>query len=144
MLEKIEAQLILDGQANESTMDLICQEMGGDRSSQQSFMVFEIKHCGKTMYCCWAGGRMNEDLKPEFTLIGQAATEALLNLPCGSTQLIIQHMSLGSTPLLVKLKRLLDKLEEGAKVCFLGDVQGELDGQIQFVFDIVGFKHLRH
>jgi len=141
---KIKAKLIIDARPSESTLQQICAESGTSPEQQSGFMVFEIEHKDKIMYCSWAGGRMTSEQTPEFTLIGQAATEALVNLPWGSNKLIIQHMELGPTPLVDKLTALLDKLDAGAKVCFLGDLRGSLDGQIQFVFDIVGIKQIAH
>lgn len=91
-------------------------------------MVFETSFKSKKIYCCLSGGAI-EDGEASLTLVGQAAMEALLNLPFGdSSTLIMQELKIGPTPIREKVRAAVMRAPEGAKVCFIGDMQGELDG----------------
>ncbi|AZP69364.1 hypothetical protein EJJ20_00435 [Pseudomonas poae] len=72
-----------------------------------------------------------------MTLVGQAAVEALSNLPQGrNDSLIFQELKLGSTPLRNKVKATLKRAPANSKICFIGDMQGELDGHLAQVFNL--------
>lgn len=143
MTKLIDAKLIMDARPNEETLAELMGGNGLSTDQMATFMVFEINHLGKKMYCSWSGGRIGND-GPEFTPIGNAALEALLNIPINAPALVFQHMQLGKTPLIDKLKSLLDKLEANTKICFFGDIEGELDGQIGQVFKILDVVKINH
>ena len=99
--------------------------------------VFEMSHKGKVVYCCWAGGALDNG-QPRLTLVGKAAVEALINLPLGSNAaLIFQELKIGPTPLKEKVRAAFARAEPGAKICFIGDLQGELDGEFPRAFNLV-------
>jgi hypothetical protein len=67
----------------------------------------------------------------------------MLNLPFGNDgDLIVLEMRLGPTPLLTKISRFLDTQPDQAKVCLLGDLAKELDGQIAHIFNPVGIRDI--
>jgi hypothetical protein len=102
-----------------------------------NLMVFETSFKDKKVYTCWSGGAI-QDGEPKLTLVGRAALEALINLPLGSNdKLIFQELKMGPTPLREKVRAAVMKADPGAKICFIGDMQGELDGQMHKAFNLV-------
>jgi len=101
-----------------------------------TLMVFETSFKDKKVYCCWSGGAI-KDGEPQLTLVGKAALEALVNLPLGSTEaLIFQELKQGPTLLKDKVRAAIMRAPEGAKICFVGDMQGELDGHMHKAFNL--------
>ena len=99
-------------------------------------MVFEVEYDRKKYYCCWAGGVI-EGNASFFPLVGQAAFEALANLLLGrNDSCLIQELKLGPTPLRTKIKAILKRVPENSKNCFVGDMQGELDGHMPEAFNL--------
>ncbi|VFR45768.1 hypothetical protein BER2_0180 [plant metagenome] len=95
-----------------------------------AFMVFETVFKQKTVYCCWSGGAIVNG-NPHLTLVGQAAMEALVNLPFGSdAEILFRELKLGHTPLRDKVRATIMDAHDGARICFFGDMQGELDGHM--------------
>ena len=142
MMQKIDMKLILCSKPNEDTMQEIIDAYGHEKSGAMGFTVFELNHKGKTIYASWSGGEMTKD-GPALTLVGRAAFESMLNLPFGNhTNLTFLQMCLGPTPLLTKISRFLDTQPDQAKVCLLGDLAKELDGQIAHIFNPVGIRDI--
>lgn len=112
------------------------QKMGIPADKSISLMVFETSFKEKKIYCCWSGGAI-QDGEPKLTLVGRAALEALLNLPLGGDKaLIFQELKMGATPIREKVRAAVMKAEAGAKICFIGDMQGELDGHMHKAFNL--------
>jgi hypothetical protein len=62
--------------------------------------------------------------------------EVIVNHPSPSDTLVFQHVVLGETPLKTKIKAALRGAPANSKICFFGDMQGELDGVLSDVFNI--------
>lgn len=107
--------------------------------------VFETSFKEKKIYCCWSGGAI-EGGEPKLTLVGKAALEALLNLPLGNNdKLVFQEIKLGATPLKEKIRATVMRAEAGTKICFIGDMQGELDGHMHKAFNLTqGTVNISH
>jgi hypothetical protein len=127
------------------TLTLLQKEYELPTGASINLMVFEIEARQGKYYCCWSGGEIT-DGEAKMTLVGQAAAEALVNLPLGDTQgLIVQELRLGSTPLREKVEETLRMHPPGAKICFLGDMAKELDGKLHEAFNVVdGVVHVGH
>lgn len=72
--------------------------------------------------------------------------EALVNLPLGDDSLfIVQELKVGPTPIRDKVRSAVMRAPEGAKLCFVGDMQGELDGVALAAFnlgrDVINIAH---
>jgi hypothetical protein len=142
LMQKIDMKLIIGSKPNVDTMEQIIAAYGHDKGAAMSFTVFELNYKGKTIYVSWSGGEMTPE-GPALTLIGKAALESMLNLPFGNDgDLIVLEMRLGPTPLLTKISRFLDTQPDQAKVCLLGDLAKELDGQIAHIFNPVGIRDI--
>lgn len=141
-MQKIDMKLIIGSKPNVDTMQEIIAAYGHDKGAGMSFTVFELNYKGKTIYASWSGGAMTKD-GPALTLVGKAAFESMVNLPFGNdTDLTFLQMCLGPTPLLTKISAFLDTQPDQAKVCLLGDLAKELDGQIAHIFNPVGIRDI--
>lgn len=141
-MQKIDMKLIVGSKPNVETMEQIISAYGQDKSGSMSFTVFELHYKGKTIFASWSGGEMTPE-GPAFTLIGKGALESMLNLPFGNDgDLTILEMRLGPTPLLTKISAFLDTQPDQAKVCLLGDLAKELDGQIAHIFNPIGVRDI--
>jgi hypothetical protein len=141
-MSDINAKLIIGSKASDETEQEIRKFHPTEPDQAMGFSVFEIEHKGRIFYCCWSGGKMTAE-GPMFTLIGLAAFEQLQNLPMGNNgRLVIQEMKLGKTPLKEKIIALLEGTPEHSKICLLGDIEGELKGQLAIVLNPVGVIEL--
>jgi hypothetical protein len=104
-----------------------------------NFNVFEVTvDAHKVVYCCWAGGLM-VGKEPRFTTVGLGALEALATMPLGQNRtLVFQELRLGSIPLRDKVLKCLRGVAPSTKVCFFGDLAGELDGKMSPAFNLSG------
>ena len=133
----IRTKTILATKPEPETLRKVQEGAGIPSGVSINLMVFEIDYDRKKYYCCWSGGEL-KDGQPHLTLVGQAAMEALANLPMGSQDtLIFQELKLGATPLRDKIKATLKRAPLNSKICFFGDMQGELDGELHRAFNVV-------
>ncbi|PXV76773.1 hypothetical protein [Pantoea sp. PNA 03-3] len=131
----IKSKMITDAMPSDETYKKLLEHVGLPEGTSVGLMVLEVDYDRKKIYCCLSGGEMI-DGSPHMTLVGQAAFEALCNLDVPNETLTIQEVKLGETPLKTKVKRTLDKAPRNSKICFIGDMQGELDGVLSSVFNI--------
>ncbi|MFU2936839.1 hypothetical protein ACM7NO_26140 [Pseudomonas aeruginosa] len=132
----LKSTLITGSKPEAGTLLRVQEQMGLRPGQSMQFMVYQVEFDRKKYYCCWSGGEMKGG-EPHMTVVGQAAMEALANLPLGSNDaLIIQELKLGPTPLRNKIKATLKRAPANSKICFLGDMQGELDGHMHAAFNI--------
>lgn len=141
----IKATMLAGAKPDAATLLQVQEEMGTRPGQHLEFMVLEVDYDRKKYYCCWSGGEIKNG-EPHMTLIGQAAIEALSNLPLGRNDaLIIQELKLGETPLRNKIKATLKRAPANSKICFIGDMQGELDGHMAQAFNLQnGSKSISH
>ena len=133
----LSSKLIQGTKPEAETISEIQAAMGIPAGRSINLMVFETTFKDKKVYCCWSGGEIVNE-KPRLTLIGRAALEALINLPLGSSEtLIFQELHLGPTPLKEKVRAAVMRAPEGAKICFIGDMQGKLDGHMQKALNLL-------
>lgn len=132
----LKSTLIAGSKPEAGTLLRIQEHMGLQPGQSIQFMVYQVEFDRKKYYCCWSGGEV-KDGQPHMTLVGQAAMEALANLPRGKNDaLIIQELKIGPTPLRNKIKATLKRAPADSKICFLGDMQGELDGLVHQAFNV--------
>jgi hypothetical protein len=94
--------------------------------------------------CCWAGGKLDKNDEIDMSLVGRAAVDALMRLPAcmddrlaDKGRLVIRELRLGRTPLREKVINAVLEAEPGDRICFIGDLAGELDGQMAPAFNIM-------
>lgn len=135
---RLVSRLILGATASPETLAEIRAHKPHLRAAEKiNFSVFESTVDGKVVYCCWSGGYI-KDNHPHLTDVGRGAIEALLSMPLGQNETIaFQELKLGPTPLREKVINCLLKVAPATKVCFVGDLAGELDGHMSLAFNIM-------
>lgn len=78
----LSTRLIEGTKPEADTLLSLQQKTGIPPGTSINLMVFESSFKGKKVYCCWSGGVI-EDGEPKLTLVGNAALEALVDLPLG-------------------------------------------------------------
>jgi hypothetical protein len=137
----IVSRLIIGARCSEATARALGPPPEG---AVHSFCVFQTTASRgdrvRRVLCCWSGGRIAAD--PEFTPVGLAAFEALMRLPsCMDDHPavppipVIQQLIVGRTPLRDKIIDAVLEAPPGARLCFLGDLAGELDGLMSPAFN---------
>jgi hypothetical protein len=120
----------------------------GRRKGSPVFCVFETTASrgdrAARVLCCWSGGRVDTEKGPVFTPIGACAFDALMRLPLCMGEHpaldvvpVIREIRMGRTPLRDKVIDAILEAPPGARLCFLGDLAGELDGQMNLAFNIL-------
>lgn len=135
----LRSKLIFGVKPSAKALDEIRKLMPADaQGTPAGFMVFETEYNGEKYYCCLSGGKLqNGDIL--LTTVGRAACEALMNLPMGNDdKFIFQEVKMGKTPLREKVEETFSRCSPGTKICFVGDMQGELDGQMTPLFNLDG------
>jgi len=118
MQPTIKSKLIQGAKPEAETLRKIQEQSGIPVGISINLMVYEIDYDRKKFYCCWSGGEFRNG-QPHCTLIGQAAMEALANLPIGDQKsFIFQELKLGPTPLRDKIKATLKKSSTKCKNMF--------------------------
>lgn len=131
----IKSKLVPYAQPSEETKSLLLKQMNLAEGTNVQLMVLEVDYDRKKLFVCLSGGNLTNG-EPQFTLVGQAAFEALSLIPTTSNTLTIQHIKLGETPLKNKVKAVLKNAPSNSAICFIGDMQGELDGVLSDIFNI--------
>lgn len=136
-MPKLKSRLIVGTKPSAESLQRVKDMMKVPDNVSISLMVFEVTYNNKTYYCCWSGGEIRNGT-PYLSALGQATMEALVALPMGSNDsLIIQELKLGQTPLKTKVKNTFARATPNSKICFVGDMAGELDGHIVKAFKLV-------
>lgn len=139
---EIQSRMILGARPSPETLAEITAQLKPN-ADVVGFCVFETKVGHKTVYCCWSGGGLDKEGKPELTLVGRAAFEALCSLPdampdANPTCMIFAEVKIGITPLQWKVKKIILDAPVGAYICFVGDLAKELDGHMGRAFNLTG------
>lgn len=134
----ISSRMVVGSKPDIGTLIELYETMEVTPGKPIGFMVFETQYNGKTVHCCLSGGELMADGEPRFTLIGLGALESLINLPTGKKgPLIFQEVKIGRTPVKEKMFETFKRAPDGSKICFIGDLQGELDGVMLPVLNLI-------
>ncbi|WP_147200851.1 hypothetical protein [Pantoea sp. CCBC3-3-1] len=131
----IKSKLMPNAQPSEETKAELLKQINAPAGTNIQLMVLEVDYDRKKLYVCLSGGAV-VDGEARFTLTGRAAYEALCSISTISDTLTIQQISISETPLKTKVKSALKKAPANSCICFIGDMQGELDGVLSDVFNI--------
>ncbi|WP_192458023.1 hypothetical protein [Musicola keenii] len=136
----IKSKMLTDAKPSDETTRLLLEQLDLPPDTPIALMVLAVEFDRKKYYCCLSGGEIRNG-QPHFTLVGQAAFEALANHPSPNDTLTIQEIKLDEIPLKNKVKAVLKRAPSNSKICFIGDMQGELDGVLSDVFNINHTEH---
>jgi hypothetical protein len=91
----------------------------------------------KTFHVCWAGGEfIDEGRDVVLTPIGRVHYEALMLYPGAYPEKVLAELKLSDLELRLQITYILNRLPNLSRVCFFGDVSGELDGKLFKAFNV--------
>lgn len=124
-------------EVSEDTNKMVFESIGYDIDGHVQYMLFKTQvDKDKEVYCCWSGGNVSDNVI-EFTAIGKAAFEALLNTDqSDDIQLYAEHLQSPET-MAQQVARTLKKVPNKARICFVGDVAGQLKDELPKAFGVV-------
>lgn len=128
---------MIKSQVSDHTNRQVFDAIGYDVEGHVQYMVFKTRvDQDKEVYCCWSGGSV-EDNVIEFTPIGKAAFEALLNTDQSDDIQLYAEKLTSRENLKSQVEKTLKKVPNNARVCFVGDVAGELKEELPTAFGVI-------
>jgi len=135
---KIKTHVILGGSLD-GPLGTKLKEQYGTSQKEVCIALYKAIVGTKEVFCCWAGGTINRETnEPMLTLVGAASVESLAALPGEPYDLVIQEVRKGKRPIQDKIIESILAAPEGARICFVGDLAGELDGEMSKAFNLCG------
>lgn len=139
----ISSELIANTASKECTSAVLeTLGMNEPQEGDVSYMVFDTKYEGKQFYCCWAGGEV-VDKEIRLTAVGVGALEALSRVDAETREGIELFMLEATTQegLQQELKQAFAKVADRSRICFVGDVSGQLRQWLPAAFNVVNWQH---
>ena len=122
--------------ANQDTNNDILEMLDINETHDLQYHVYEIAFGSKKLFCCLSGGHI-VDGKIEFTPIGMAAFEALTNVEAdGEVEYFADEINTEES-IETQLEAVFDRVPDGSKVCFIGDITGELKDSLSKYFTLL-------
>lgn len=130
-------ELMNDVTANQDTNQAILDMLEIDENHELRYHIYQVVFEGKTIHCCLSGGVI-ENNEIQFTAVGLAAFEALTNIESENKDIeyYAEVIEPGSD-LCEQLESVFAKVPNGARVCFLGDITGELKAELGNYFTLL-------
>jgi len=135
-IKMIKAKMIKNQKVEDSALSELYNHMHIYQGKTPQFMVFKTKYNNKTLYHCWAGGEIQDDDEIALTPVGSCALSALMNIEESNNNLIVKEI--GSAKNCKKrIMEAMNLAKDKDKICFIGDMSDELDGEMTKVFKII-------
>ncbi|WP_199608850.1 hypothetical protein [Flocculibacter collagenilyticus] len=129
------SELITNVSASDETNNDILQMLGIDHDGEVQYHVYKTQLDDKSVFCCLSGGVI-EDNEIVFTPVGLGAFEALTNVNSNNQDYFAEELHVDNGPIKEQVEEILQRVPENAKVCFLGDITGELKEDIGKIFNL--------
>ncbi|GAB2995642.1 hypothetical protein [Psychrosphaera aestuarii] len=128
--------LLSDVTANKDTNQAILELLDINESHDLQYHVYEIAFGDKQIFCCLSGGSIENGVI-EFTPVGLAAFEALTNVKeISDTEYFADYISTEEN-IAEQIETVFSRVPNGAKVCFVGDITGELKEELSKYFTMI-------
>lgn len=138
----ITSELIANTATKECT-SAVLETIGAEppKEGEVSYMVFETQFEDKQFYCCWAGGLV-VDKEIQLTAIGVGAIEALSRVDASTREGIELFMLTSQTKeeLIAEVLQAFKKVENKSRICFVGDISGQLRTWLPEVFNVTNWQ----
>ena len=128
--------LLNDVTANQDTNAAILKMLEVDENHALQYHVYEVAYGTKQIFCCLSGGHI-ENNEIQFTAVGLAAFEALTNVERGEEPTYYAEHIDTSADVAEQIESVFDSVPSGARICFVGDITGELKDQLSKYFTLI-------
>jgi hypothetical protein len=141
-MTQIKSKIINNAPVNELDTRRMGKDIGYPNAEIRPVLM-KVRFNNKTFYCCMAGGKVDAyGSDASLTVIGKFTLQALIELPVKQTPIVLQEIKIGTVSLKQKVIRVFRQYPSGTKICFIGDIAGELDGILIKIFNIDGVTQL--
>jgi len=132
----ITSEIISNISASVETNQSILSMLEMEHQGEVLYHVYNTLADGKQVYCCLSGGQI-ENNEIVFTPIGFGAFEAMTTIASDAEpQYYAEFLSTSAGPVRAQIETVLARVPEGSRVVFVGDMTGELKGEIEQVFKL--------
>lgn len=129
--------LLTDVTANADTNQAILTMLEMDEQHELQYHVYHIQYEGKNIYCCLSGGVI-ENNEIQFTAVGLAAFEAMTNIQTETEAVYYaEQISQDEGELSDQIEQVFQKVPDGSRVCFVGDITGEMRDELEKYFTLI-------
>jgi hypothetical protein len=141
-MAKIKSKVIINPPIDELDNRRLAKEIGYPHAKLKP-ALYKVTFEHKTFYCCMAGGEVDANGEDaSLTDIGRFTLNALCRLPEKDSLIVLQEIKRGTVPLKEKVARTFRTYPSGAKICFVGDIAGALDGVLFDILNVNGTTEL--
>ena len=133
---QINSELMTDISASQETNQEILAMLGmQEHTGAVQYHVYHTMVDDKEVYCCLSGGIV-ENNEITFTPIGLGAFEALTRINPEQADYFAEELKISNGSIKAQVEEVLMKVPAKAKVCFIGDMTGELKESIAELFPL--------
>ncbi len=128
--------LLSDVTANQDTNQAILEMLDINENHELQYHVYEVAFGDKQIFCCLSGGVI-ENNEIQFTPVGLAAFEALTNVKKENECEYFADFIDTAANISEQIETVFNRVPSGSKVCFIGDITGELKSELSKYFTMV-------
>ncbi|GAA0290904.1 hypothetical protein [Psychrosphaera haliotis] len=128
--------LLSDVTANKETNQAILEMLDINEAHDLQYHVYEVAFGDKQIFCCLSGGVI-ENNEIQFTPVGLAAFEALTNIKEMPEAEYFADFINTEKNIAEQIETVFARVPNGAKVCFVGDITGELKEELSKFFTMI-------
>ncbi len=132
---QINSELMTNISASQETNQQIVEMLGMEHDGDIQYHVYHTQADDKEVYCCLSGGLV-ENNEIVFTPIGLAAFEALSQVSEQEDNFYAEELKIENGSIKSQVEAVLKKVPSFAKVCFIGDMTGDLKESIAEIFPL--------
>ncbi|MBE0364927.1 hypothetical protein PULV_a3219 [Pseudoalteromonas ulvae UL12] len=133
---QINSELMTGVTASPETNQEILTMLG--MQEHQGDIQYHVYHTiadNKEVYCCLSGGVV-ENNEIMFTPVGLGAFEALTRIKPEQEQYFAEELKIENGSIKAQIEEILAKVPDQSKVCFIGDMTGDLKESIAELFPL--------
>ena len=132
---QITSELLTNVTASQETNKQILGMLKLEHEGDIQFHVYHKQVDDKEVYCSLSGGVV-ENNEIVFTPIGLGAFGALSNVQVEQDNYNAEELKVENGPIQAQVEAVFNKVPADAKVCFIGDMTGELKSSISEIFPL--------
>jgi len=129
--------LVTNVTANQDTNAAILDILELEQGQEVQYHVYEVAYKEKRIFCCLSGGVI-ENNEIQFTPVGLGAFEAMTNITAEQEpEYFAEHIVVEGGNLSAQIEEVFERVPNDARVCFVGDINGELKDELGRYFTLL-------
>ena len=129
--------LVTNVTANQDTNAAILEMLELAQDQVVQYHVYEVAYKAKRIFCCLSGGVI-ENNEIQFTPVGLGAFEAMTNIYTErEPEYFAEQIVIAGGNLSAQIEEVFERVPNDARVCFVGDINGELKAELGKYFTLL-------